>query len=145
MPHRSHDEEDMNNLQKWQLERSAPGTSDVSQGVVKVDIEDPGWKRPNEKRAEPETAQPIDLTAFEYGEGGRWKQYGDTQWELEFKRFGDIFMSKPQLYPNAKRIVQPYKEMQQAIGIDNGARESTRQQYTIIGTKTRNQIGRAHV
>ncbi|EGP87384.1 cell division control protein 1, partial [Zymoseptoria tritici IPO323] len=42
---------------------------------------------------------------FISGEQGRWKEYGTSQWTLEYNRFGKIFFAPEQLYPRADRAI----------------------------------------
>lgn len=137
-------------VQEWQLEKAAPASTDVPEDAVRVDIEDPGWRRPGElynsksgaleRRQDDDgrAAAPLDLKAFVYGEHGRWQAYGDKQWESEYKRFGDIFLEHDQLYPNSERTLQPLMpKLPDFTNVENGAKDRPKQQFALVGAKTR--------
>lgn len=136
----------LNNVQKWQLSKASPRTDEVPKDAMKMDMEDPGWNRHSagtekilESQGEADEDGPIDVTAFVHGEGGRWKGYGNRQWEAEYKRFGDIFLSPQQLYPKQNRSLQPYEVVQQdPVSTENGAKiNEHRTHYAILGLKTK--------
>lgn len=132
----------LNKLHKWQLEKLAPNTALMPTGGVKIEVNDPGWNRREKKRdlegSTEDAAQSLDLTAFVHGENGRWSQYDNRLWNDEYKRFGNMFMDPKQLYPHSQRSLEPIRTVQQTpVNLDNGALERARQQYAIVGSKSR--------
>jgi hypothetical protein len=80
----------------------------------------------------------MDLREFVPGEGGRWKQYGTSQWNADYTRFGRIFFEPQQLYPRADRQIKPVRDVpMDPVATENGAKVSSWQEYAIAGGKQR--------
>lgn len=83
----------------------------------------------------------VDLRDYVHGEKGRWKKYGQRQWQSEYTRFGNIFFSAEQLYPHADReLLAAYDVLRDPVSVANGASDVAWQQYAIAGGKQKNVI-----
>jgi len=82
-----------------------------------------------------------DLKAFVYGENGRWKKWGQPQWDTDFARFGHIFLDHDQLYPHTDRRAFPaYEVPADPVTALNGAPNITWREYATAGGKARRVI-----
>lgn len=78
----------------------------------------------------------VDLREYVHGEKGRWKKYGQRQWDLEYTRFGKIFFAPEQLYPHADReLLAAYDSPEDPVAIANGAPAVAWQEYATTGGK----------
>jgi hypothetical protein len=97
----------------WQIEARQPGKSSDSQGI----------------------------RSYAHGEEGRWKKWGNEQWATEMRRFAKIFFAPGQLYPRSSRsLLSTTERWPSAIGVDNGAENSKKQAYTVLGHKQRKVV-----
>lgn len=79
-----------------------------------------------------------NLRDFVPGENGRWSKYAGKQWDSEYERFGNIFFSSKQLYPQEHRQLLPTWDVEaHPVSIDNGAPRVTWPEYAIVGSKHR--------
>lgn len=78
----------------------------------------------------------VDLRDYIHGEKGRWKKYGQKQWNTEYTRFGKIFFAPEQLYPHADReLLAAYDSPDDPVAIANGAPAMAWQEYATVGGK----------
>jgi len=81
------------------------------------------------------------LYDFKHGEDGRWSKWGNKQWVKEYQRFGRIFFTPEQLYPKAARHLLPTSNIAtDPVAVENGAKESSSQEYSITGRKHRQMM-----
>lgn len=90
---------------------------------------------------EPEAIVKEDSKTFIPGENGRWSRWGNKQWEKDFDRFGRIFFSPEQLYPEQQReLFAAYDVSTDPVSIENGAKDENWQEYATAGGKARQVI-----
>jgi hypothetical protein len=76
-----------------------------------------------------------------HGEKGRWKKWGNEQWATELKRFARIFFAPGQLYPRSSRsLLSTTESWPSKVAVDNGAENSKKQGYTVLGHKQRKVV-----
>ncbi|WPH02343.1 Hypothetical protein R9X50_00520600 [Acrodontium crateriforme] len=79
-----------------------------------------------------------DLKAFVHMEDGRWRAWGQEQFDSEYFRFDRIFFGSEQLYPNAdRRLFATHEVLADPVSIQNGAKDITTQQYATLGHRQR--------
>lgn len=80
----------------------------------------------------------TDLKEFVYGEKGRWKSWGMSQWNEEYDRFGKMFFDPGQLYPKSqRRSIAAWDVSAHPLNVMNGADDVEREEHAIIGGKAR--------
>lgn len=82
-----------------------------------------------------------DLKEFVYGENGRWKSWGMSQWNTEYDRFGKMFFAPEQLYPRTqRRTIAAWDVSAHPLNVMNGAMDVVKEEHAVIGGKTRHLL-----
>lgn len=80
----------------------------------------------------------TDLRAFVHGENGKWRKWGQSQWDKEFERFGRMFFAQDQLYPDTEPgLLEAFEVVNDPISVDNGATPSAWYEYATSRSKHR--------
>ena len=138
---------------EWEPTRARPLNAGQRQYLIDIGVvKDPGAIE-DKKESDESDNTPItnfageephlskegaDLRNFVQGERGMWSRWGTSQWDSEFKRFGQIFFEPEQLYPLGGRKLLPASDVRtDPVSMENGATDVTRKEYVLSGSKHR--------
>lgn len=138
-------EEDQGGLVQRDVDNEAEGSK---QGIQKRSIEsynaavnDPRRTGEVSKKDHNLDKNDNDLKAFVYKEDGRWRAWGQEQFDSEFFRFDRIFLGPDQLYPNAdRRLIATHEVSADPVSVQNGAKDVATQQYATVGHRRRKVV-----